>query len=193
MAKLKDLIISKVRVKLLQTFFSQPQEMFYIRQLTRLTKEEINAVRRELLHLQTAGLLKSEKRGNRLYYSLNPHYLFYPDLIAMIAKTYGLGKAIIKNRRKLGKIKYAVLFTRFVRHLPRKPDTVDLLLVGNIILPQLAALIADQEKRLGREINYTVMTEEELKYRRSRKDPFIHGILLESRIILIGDEEELLA
>jgi len=39
--------------------------MFYVRELTRSTKEEINAVRRELDHLQKAGLLKSEKRGNR--------------------------------------------------------------------------------------------------------------------------------
>ena len=39
---LQDLMVSKVRAKLLQTFFSQPKEMFYIRQLVRLINEEIN-------------------------------------------------------------------------------------------------------------------------------------------------------
>ena len=193
MAKLQDFIISKVRVKLLQTFLSDPQEMFYIRQLTRLTQEEINAVRRELLRMQSVGMLRSEKRGNRIYYSFNKNYLFYRELIAMVARTYGLGQAIVKNKNKLGKVKFAVLSGRFARKMPRKPDTVDLLLVGNIVLPQLAAIVQEQEKHTNREINYTVMTEEELKYRKSRRDPFIHGILLESRIMLIGDEEELLA
>ncbi len=193
MANLQDFITSKVRVKLLTVFLSQADDMFYVRQLTRLTNEEINAVRRELIHLQQVGFLISERRGNRLYYMINRHYSFLPELIAMVAKVQGLGKAIIKHRHKLGKIKFAVLSGRFARRLPRKPDTVDLLLVGNIVLPQLAALVKDQETVVGREINYTVMTEEELKYRKSRHDPFIYSILLESRIMLIGDEEELLA
>ncbi len=193
MANLQDFITSKVRVKLLTVFLDRSPEMFYVRQLTRLVGEEINAVRRELLHLQQVGFLTSERRGNRLYYSLNQHYIFISELTAMVAKISGLGKVIIKNRHKLGKLKFAVLSGRFARHLPRKPETVDLLLVGNIVLPQLAALIQAQESVVGREINYTVMTEEELKYRKSRRDPFIFSILMESRIMLIGDEEELLA
>ncbi len=193
MANLQDFITSKVRVKLLTVFLDRSPEMFYVRQLTRLVGEEINAVRRELLHLQQVGFLTSERRGNRLYYSLNQHYIFISELTAMVAKISGLGKVIIKNRHKLGKLKFAVLSGRFARHLPRKPETVDLLLVGNIVLPQLAALIQAQESAVGREINYTVMTEEELKYRKSRRDPFIFSILMESRIMLIGDEEELLA
>ncbi len=193
MANLQDFITSKVRVKLIQAFFIQPAEMFYIRQLTRLVDEEINAVRRELLHLQSVNLLTSEKRGNRIYYSLNSRYQYFPELMAMVAKTHGLGKAVIKNKHKLGKVKFAVLFGRFVRHLPHKPDTVDLLLVGNLILPQVASFVQAQEQLIQREINYTVMTEEEFKYRKSRKDPFINSVLLESRIMLIGDEEELLS
>ncbi len=193
MANLQDFITSKVRVKLLTLFLSQTEDMFYVRQLTRLADEEINAVRRELLHLQKIGFLTSERRGNRLYYKLNQRYQFLPELVAMVAKTQGLGQTIIKHRQKLGKLKFAVLSGRFARHLPRKPDTVDLLLVGNVVLPQLAVLIKSQEETVGREINYTVMTEEEFRYRKSRRDPFIYSILMESRIMLIGDEEELLA
>ncbi|KKT38804.1 MAG: Transcriptional regulator [Candidatus Collierbacteria bacterium GW2011_GWF1_44_12] len=107
MAKLSDLIISKVRVKLLKIFLAQPKEMFYVRELTRLTKEEINAVRRELLHLQSVGLLQSEKRGNRLYYLTRTAYPLYSELSNLLAKSTGVGKQIIKNRSRLGFIKYA--------------------------------------------------------------------------------------
>jgi len=65
---LEQLFISKVRVKLLQTFLSQPNEIFYVRQLVRSTQEEINAVRRELAHMETSGMVNKETRGNRLYY-----------------------------------------------------------------------------------------------------------------------------
>jgi len=56
--ELRDLFISKVRVKLLQIFFDDPNELYYVRQLVRKAGEEINAVRRELNHLEQPGLLK---------------------------------------------------------------------------------------------------------------------------------------
>jgi len=54
---LTDLIISKVRVKLLTIFFLAPDDIFYVRQLVRKTDEEINAVRRELAYLEKKGIL----------------------------------------------------------------------------------------------------------------------------------------
>lgn len=191
MAKMQNFMISKVRVKLLKTLLQDPEEMFYIRQLTRLIGEEINAVRRELLHMKDAGMVKREKRGNRIYYTFNKKYLFHKDLTSMVAKTTGLGAAILKSQAKLGKIKLVMISGRFARKMPRKKDTVDLLIVGQVILPQLAALIREQEAKLKRDINYTVMTADELKFRKSRRDPFINNILNGSRIMIIGDEEEL--
>ncbi len=79
MAKLSDFMLSKVRVELIELFFTKPSEMWYVRELTRLVGEEINAVRRELARMQDVGMVKSEERGNRLYYMLNPQYDFFND------------------------------------------------------------------------------------------------------------------
>lgn len=193
MATLQDFIISKVRVKLLETFLRDPEQMFYIRELTRMIGEEINAVRRELIHMQSVGMVKDEHRGNRLYYTFNKNYLFHKELMSMIGKTTGLGLALTKSSPKLGRLKYVMISGRFVRHMPRAKDTVDLLLVGDLIMPQLTELIKEQEAKLSREINYTVMTEAELAYRKTHNDPFIGRILEASRIMIIGDEEELVA
>lgn len=193
MAELQDFIISKVRVKLLVVFLSDPANMFYIRELTRNIKEEINAVRRELLHMQDMGMVKGEKRGNRIYYTFNKNYLFHKELMSMIGKSSGLGLALIKASPKLGRIKFAMISGRFVRQMPRATGAVDLLLVGDLIMPQLTELVKEQEAKLSREINYTVMTEAELSYRKTHSDPFIARILSASRIMLIGDEEELVA
>ena len=193
MASLQDFIISKVRIKLLEVFLKDPEDMFYIRQLTRQIGEEINAVRRELIHLRSVGMLKDEKRGNRIYYTFNKNYLFHKELMSMIGKTTGLGLALPKAAPKLGKLKFVMVSGRFIRHMPRAKDTVDLLLVGELIMPQLTEVLKEQESVLSREINYTVMTEAELIYRKSHNDPFIGRILEASRVMIMGDEEELVA
>src|SRR5579859_7448411 len=124
---LADFITSKSRIKLLQVFLTAPYEMFHVRELTRRTNDEINAVRRELAFLESKGILSKEKRANRVYYYLSKNYPFYYDLLRLAAKTTGLGAEVIKNRAKLGKIKYAFISGRFVRGLEKIPDTVDFL------------------------------------------------------------------
>lgn len=190
---LSDLITSKSRVRLLNVFLSNPYEMYHVRELVRRTNDEINAVRRELAFLENKGILNKEPRANRVYYSLSKNYPFYFDLLRMAAKNSGLGKEILKNRVKLGRIKYAMFSGKFVRKIKDQPDEVDLLMVGTVVLPELALLIREEEKKRSGEINYTVMTEDEFDFRKKKRDPFIISILSGSRIMLIGDEESMLS
>lgn len=191
MATLRDFMISRVRVKILKIFYENPHELYYVRQLTRKTEEEINAVRRELNRLDRIGVLKKEKRGNRLYYYLDPSYDFYEDLMSLVAKTTGMGGDIRKNRVKLGKIKFAMLSGKLVRRKERGKNDVDLLIVGDVVLPELASIVREEEERRNTEINYTVMKQEEFLFRKERRDPFLLGILSKSRVMVIGDEEGL--
>jgi hypothetical protein len=188
-----DLITSKSRIKLLNVFLSSPNDMLHVRELVRRTHDEINAVRRELAFLEKKGILTREPRANRVYYFLNKTYPFYYDLLRIGSKSVGLGADILKNRVKLGRIKYAMFSGRFLRKMKEHPDEVDLLIVGNVVLPELALLVREEEKRLNTEINYTVMTEEEFSFRRKKRDPFIISILAGSRVVLIGDEETMLS
>lgn len=190
---LNDLITSKSRVKLLFVLLSFPSEMYHVREFVRRTGDEINAVRRELQFLEKKGILDREQRANRVYYSLSKSYPFYFDLIQLGSKIVGLGSEIIKNRAKIGKIKYAMFSGKFARRLKKDPELVDLLVVGTVVLPELALLIKNEERRLSTEINYTVMSEEEFSFRKKRHDPFILSILSGSRIMLIGDEESMLS
>jgi hypothetical protein len=190
---LADLITSQSRIKLLNVLLAEPLGMYHVRELVRRTGDEINAVRRELLYLEKKGILVREPRANRVYYSLSKNYPFYFDLLKMGSKITGLGDAILKNRVKIGRIKYAMFSGKFARRMEKKPTDVDLIIVGTVVLPELAISIRAEEKRLGREINYTVMTEEEFSFRKKKRDPFILSVLLGSRVMLYGDEESMLA
>lgn len=191
MDQLQDFMISRVRVRIMELFFQQPNEMYYVREITRQTKEEINAVRRELDRMIACGLLKSEERGNRLYYYLNKHYMFYPELLRMVVKTTGLGQKLYKFRKKLGDINFIVFTGKFVQTDTSKRNEVDVLIVGNVVLAELEALMKEEETKLGREINYTVLPYDEFEFRKQRRDPFLMEVLYGTRVMVIGNEEEL--
>jgi len=192
MANLGDIITSKVRIKILELFFGNIKEIYHVRGIVRETGEEINAVRRELFKLEADGVLRKEPRGNRIYYSVRPEYPFFGDLISIVAKTMGLGKIITENRNKIGKVSFVMFSGKFVRYKDRKAeDGVDILIVGEVVLPELASIIRSEESKRGKEVNYTVMSREEFEFRKKRRDPFLQGILSGSRVMIIGDEEDL--
>lgn len=188
---LEDLIISRVRTKILTLFFLNPDDIYHLREIQRQTGEAMNAIRREMQHLQQTGYASSEHRGNRKYYRMRKENPLYYDLLGLVHKTQGLGRALIDNRVKLGKIKFVMFSGRFVRHIKQEANDVDVLLVGTVVLPELTQLVRAEEARRKIEINYTVMSEAEFAFRKRRRDPFVLRVLGGSRVMIIGDEEEM--
>ncbi len=190
MHSLQDFMISRVRVKIFELFFQNVEELYYVREISRKTKEEINAVRRELDRMLGYGLLKSEERGNRLYYYLNTSYIFYAELQSMVAKSSGLGKKFVKYKRKLGTVDYVMFSGSFVEGRRPQREEVDVLVIGDVVLPEVDALIKEEEAKIGREINYTVFPLDEFEFRKTRRDPFVMDILYGHNILVIGNAND---
>lgn len=190
---MEELIVSKVRVKILQLFLTTQDNLLHVREIVRRVDEEINAVRRELSRMEKFGMVTSEWRANRRLYRFRKDYKFYPELLGLVTKSTGFGGAVIKNQAKLGRIKYAMLAARFVKNEVSGSEDVDVLVVGQIVLPELQALIADEQAKREREINYSFMDEAEFTFRVRRRDPFILRVLVQPKIMLIGDESALLS
>ena len=188
---LEELFVSRVRVKILQLFLTSPAGLFHVREIVRRVSEEINAVRRELARMEKFGMVTSEWRANRRLYRFRKDYIFYSELLGLVAKTSGLGGGIVKKRQNLGKIKYAFLATRFLEG-KTETENVDLLIVGQVVLPELQALIADEQAKRETEINYSYMDVAEFQFRVRRRDPFILRVLTQPKVMLLGDEAELL-
>jgi DNA-binding transcriptional ArsR family regulator len=189
---LEYLFVSKVRIKSLRYFFFNPDVPIHLRAAVRELNEEINAVRRELTRLEEIKLLKSEKRGNRKYFSLNYNNPFFNEFMSIIHKTFGLGGAIITNAKKMGEIDYAILTSSFTRGIRMGVHDVDLVVIGQIDLGFLSDLVEKTEKKIGREINYTVLKRSEFELRKKRRDSFVMELVLSSKIVLIGREEDLI-
>ena len=73
---MEELIVSRVRVKLLQLFLSSKEPLLHVREIVRRVSEEINAVRRELARMEKYGVVSSEWRANRRVYRFRKDYLF---------------------------------------------------------------------------------------------------------------------
>lgn len=190
---MEELFVSKVRVKMLQLFLSSQESLFHVREIVRRVDEEINAVRRELARMEKFGMVTSEWRANRRLYRFRKDYVLYAELLNMVNKSVGLGGAIVKSKARLGKIKYAMMATRFAKNEISSPEDVDVLIVGQIIQPELQSIIADEQAKREREINYTFMDEPEFIFRVKRRDPFILRVLVQPKVMLIGDESDLLS
>jgi hypothetical protein len=189
---MEELFVSRVRVKILQLFLTSPENLFHVREIVRRVSEEINAVRRELARMEKFDMVTSEWRANRRLYKFRKDYVYYRELLGLVAKTVGMGGNIIKGKAKLGKIKFAFMATRFLQGGNAGNEEVDLLVVGNIVLPELQAIVSDEQAKREAEINYSYMDEAEFTFRVKRRDPFILRILIQPKIMLIGTEEDLL-
>ncbi len=187
---LKDLFISEVRVNIMKVMLPAPDKPYHVRALVRAVNTEINAVRRELARLYKIGLLRKRPAGNRIYYTVDTSSPYYHELLALIAKDRGIGAAIIENLKKLGDVRFAVLSKAFVRGRVSTALDVDLFLVGSVNLDVLHELIDLEQQKLGREINYSVMSLDDFDFRKRTADAFAMKILSQSRTMLVGDEED---
>lgn len=192
MQPLEHIIPSKVRRKILELFFQNIESNFYLREVVRKVDEEVNAVKRELDILHDGKVLLRERRMNKVFYSLNRSYLFFDEFLRIFTKTSPLSELVIKNMSKLGKVRFVAVSTKYSKKISIKEDEIYVLFVGIVVVPEVDTIMNAARKSFGWDINYTVMTEDELKFRKKNNDPFIWKFLKQPKIMLVGQEEELL-
>ena len=188
---LKQLFSSRVRVKLLTIFLTNPDARFYTRQLSRLLEESPYAVQRELHRMESIGLLEVEPEANIKYYAVDKSCPIYPELKNIILKTAGLGDTLREGLTGLGNVEQAFVYGSVAAGEEDSLSDIDLMLVGEVDLLELSEIIARLEGQLGREINYMALTPAELSQRIADADPFIGNVLAGPKIILIGDKDAL--
>jgi DNA-binding transcriptional ArsR family regulator len=189
---LSSIIPSKARRKILELFFHNPEEHYYLRKIVRDIDEEVNAVKRELDILFEAKLLHKERRLNKIFYTLNKNYTYYDEFLRIFARSTAVVKSLMDNLPKIGKVKYIAISTKYAKKSPIKEDEIYILIVGTIVVPEVAAIVETHQKDFGREINFTVMPEDEFLFRKKNNDPFIWRFLKQPKIMLVGNEDELL-
>lgn len=136
-----------------------------------------------------AKVKTASKSKEKKYYQVNTDFSFYKEIKALIIKAQILyEKDFTSKLKKIGTIKVMILTGLFINQLDSE---IDLFLVGDFDKIKLAKLVKELEKDLVKEINYSVMTEDEFKYRREIADIFLYNILDSHKIVVIDESEVL--
>ena len=188
---LKTILGSKTRINILKLFVFNPKKEYYVREIERLIKTSFDLVRRELIHLETIGLLKSRVSGKQKYYTLNMEHMLFPEFKSMILKTAGIGDIIqgaIKNRND---ILIAFIYGSYAKNAESLESDIDLFVIGDILSTDLQQSVSEVESQTKREINPTVYSPKEFKEKYKAKNHFVLSVIKEPKIFLKGDEDGL--
>lgn len=188
----EQLFGSKTRVRLLGLFLENPEQSFFVRELTRKIDAQLNSVRRELQNLIEVGLIVEHRaetnRGKSLaerkkFYAVNTNFLLFHDLRNLFRKIQILLKqSFVQEIKTRGDVELLIFTGRFVDN----PNVqTDILIVGGIDQKSLQKVVSDFEAELGYEINYTLMPREEFNYRRQITDRFLFAILEGEKVVMI--------
>ncbi len=191
---LEKLFGSKTRAKLLALFFSDMDRSYYVREITRVIEEQINSVRRELLNLDSIGIIKNETYDNKVYYSANVKHPYARALSELFSTKVDQGRDF--DVRRSGWEEYIRPVRKYLKALVvtnRLPgqDGIDLLIIGNDRTKKLSRWGEVVEKKMGKPLNYVIMSADDFLYRRSVRDRFL-GEVFEMSISETYDPEKLL-
>jgi len=183
---LEALIPSRTRVKLLTLFLLNPESEFYVREIVRMTDENMNSVRRELANLESFGLITGQKKGVQQYYAVNRDFFLYDELQKIVLKTEGVARHLKENLAALDEIQCMFIYGSFASGTAGAKSDIDLFIIGSVDESLLIPLVHESERALHREINYTLMHPGELKERQRTGDPFVKNVMQEPKIMIIG-------
>jgi DNA-binding transcriptional ArsR family regulator len=187
---LEQLFGSKTRTQLLRTFLQNPETPFFVRELTRKLDVQINAVRHELRNLEALGLIEvvsGPGRGavQKKHYRLNQGSVLCSELRALFIKSRVLlEKDFVKRLSGMGRISYFALTGRFV---DRADSPTDLFIVGRVDRRRLTELVRRFEVEFSHEINFTVLDEEEMRYRMDVMDRFLYSVLDQPKLVFVDE------
>jgi predicted transcriptional regulator len=186
--EIEQLFGSRTRARLLGLFLENAERSFFVREIARRVDAQLNAVRRELKNLLDVGIIfesdasEGEKGEKKKFYQANSTFPLFEDLRNVMRKVGILmNKSLVEGLQGKGDLELVLLTGRFV-DAPTIPT--DVVIVSTCAPEVITAAIADFERDLGREVNYTALSPTEYRYRKDVGDRFLQTIFSAKHAVL---------
>jgi predicted nucleotidyltransferase len=192
-ASLADALFSGTQQRVLAWLFGQPERSFYATELIGLAGAGSGAVQRELARLAQSGLVTARAVGNQKHYQANPEAPIYTELCGIVRKTVGLAEPLREALAPLAaRIRAAFVYGSIARREDTASSDIDLMLLSDDLgYSDLYGALESVSQRLGRTVNPTIYTPQELAKRVKRKEAFATRVLAQPKLWLIGGEDAL--
>ena len=185
-------LFGHTRSALLALLYGHADQSFYLRQLVRMVGAGHGALQRELKHLTDMGLIVRTTQGNQVLYRANSQSPIFSEIKSLIAKTVGIHDVIRSALASLGsEIQIAFVYGSVARQEERANSDVDLMVLGNAPFSDVVSALGSAQRVLGREINPTVFPVSEFRSKLAARNHFLHSVMREKRLFVLGTEHEL--
>ncbi len=186
-------LFGKSRRAVLALLFSHADESFYLRQIEKRTGVGAGPLQRELKQLTDASIITRSESGRQVYYQANKLNAVFAELRGLVIKTMGVAHVILRALSPLShQIECAFIYGSFAAGKENARSDLDLMVFGSVSLEQLIKSLRKPEDILGREINPSLYERREIERRLKAEDPFITRVMRESKIMLLGDINDVL-
>lgn len=183
---------SVAKVKVLRLFLFNESAAYLLKEVAEKTKCPSTIVRKELILLEKAEILKSKQitkevstlRGKKTVikklegqgYTLNSKYPYLDPLKNLLTITsLRVDESLAKRFTNAGKIKLFIVAGVFTQNWDSR---VDLLLVGDDLnLAKIESVIKVIESEIGKEIAYSAFETQDFEYRFGIHDRLVRDIL----------------
>jgi predicted nucleotidyltransferase len=178
--------------ELLAAVLTQPDRWWYLSELAQFLGTTPSSLQRELKALVDGGIFEARREGTRAYVKADTRSPLFPELRGLIEKTAGIAPTLRELLARFkAEIACAFVYGSVARANEHSQSDIDLLVVGDAGLADLAPAIRQAEARLGREINVTAYAPREFGKKLAAKDHFLWEVVRGPRLFVKGDQRDL--
>ena len=187
-----DSLFPGVRQEVLAATLTRPEKWWYLSELAKFLHTRPSSLQRELSSLADSGILQRRKDGRRTYFKAEMQSPIFRELRSIFEKTAGLVPTLrVALRPFANKIVCAFVYGSIARREEHATSDVDLMVVGNVGVGDLAPSLRKAEKRLGREVNVTNYSVDEFRKKVAEGEHFLTTVLKGSLQFVKGEQRDL--
>jgi len=185
-----DALFTKAQQRVLGVLFGNPGRSFFANEVIALAGTGTGAVQRELTRLAASGLVTARRVGNQKHYQANAASPVFDELRGLVIKTSGIADVLRTALAPLtGRIGAAFVYGSVAKKKDSTASDIDLMVLSDsLTYGDVFAVLEEGAARLGRRVNPTVYSRQELARRIKQGNSFVTRVLAQPKIWLVGNE-----
>jgi len=188
-----DALFTKTQQRVFGLLYGKPDRSFYTNEIVRRVNMGRGTVHRELERLVSAGLLVVTRAGNQRHYRANSENPVYHELLGIVRKTFGVADVISEVLVPVDdQMDLAFIYGSMAKGEDIASSDIDLLVVSDsLAFADLMNVLMDAEQSLGRPVNPSIYTKEQIRKKLKQKSVFLTRVMDQPKIWVKGVEDDI--
>lgn len=187
-----DALFPKLRQRILGSLYMHCDEWRYLSDLAQELEVSPSSLQREIHNLIASEILEEKVKGNRLYFRPNKQCVLFSELKSIVVKTLGLADLVTESLKPFTKqIDMAFIFGSIASGQDIEGSDVDLMVIGDVQLLDLAPALSYLEETLSRPVNPYIVATKEAELMLRSPNHFFDTVFATPKLILIKNDRKL--